>query len=625
MQLIKTLFFLLLSVQVIAQKLQLTLNQGRFTGSTSIVETPDRNLTYSSTVLPPALFFGAGKLGNLTSLSPTKGLIWSNDYQFPKTAFPFSLANEPDGGYLWSGLVFDDARSFFLSRLDAQGNVIWANQYGSNASIDTINQGQTQSLALSDGNFMLAGGAGVFANDLRNNDLLLAKIAPDGDQIWLKRYCFSCAGDIETTFGSVAEAPDGGFLICGSYLEQTFDGQRVLLIKTDASGKAQWVKTYFDAQSTSFLSDETGRQAAYLPNGNIALIANQDDFAANSGALIAEIKPNGDLIRASRIKVNPASQYSLSLNELLIEDDNALTIAAGVTQDSTPSVSIEQNLLFQIRLDGSIVWQRNYYDEVLEGFGTAQSDVTKKATGGYAYLTNNANGFDELFQVLSLTDETGVNGCELPIDLKVQNNVQLTQETETITELSGNNPTPFQMVKVDFPLVINTPIADFPKDTFICQPDTVVLRVDGQNIDSYLWSTGQTSPEIAVSAPGKYTVTVRNDLLCYEATDTIDVAEKVDCIPVVMDTLMVGIPNAFTPNSDNENERFRPIGQGFITESLQIFNRWGGLIYQSMDANAAWDGRVRGADAPVDVYVYVIRLKENGATKQYVGEVTLLR
>jgi gliding motility-associated-like protein len=609
-----------------AQTLQLTLNQGRLTGSNGIVETANGDLTYSNTVLPPAIFFGAGKLGNLSSLSPTKGLIWSNDYRFPKTAFPFTLTNLPSGGgYLWSGVVFDNDRSMFLARLDADGNTLWSNQYGATGSVDTINQGMSHSVALSDGNFILAGGAGAFANDLRDNDLLMAKIDPLGAQIWAKRYCFSCAGNTETIFNDVAAAPDGGFLICGSYLDGAFSGQEILLIKTDSLGNTQWVKTYSDPQSASFSSNENGREVQYLPNGNIVLIANQEDLFVNSGAFLTEIKPNGDLIRTLRLRVKPAELYTLRLNKLLIEDNNTFTIAAGVKQDSTPNVSIEQNLLFQIRFDGTIPWQHNYNDEILQGFVTAESYVIATRSGGYAYMTNDAEGLDELFQVLVLTDAKGENGCQLPVDIKVEANYPLTQKTKTVTTLTCNAPIPFPLIKVAFPLNITMPTACFPADTVICLPDTLTLSVIGQNIDSHTWSTGDSSAQITVNSPGQYIVTVRNDAFCFQATDTITIAEVVDCQTPMNDTLMVGIPNAFTPNADMSNDSFRPVGQNFTIESLQIFNRWGNLIYQALGTNAAWDGRVDGTEAPMDAYVYVIRLIENGATKQYVGEVTLLR
>jgi gliding motility-associated-like protein len=620
---ITTLICIFFSFVSLAQTFQIPLNQGRLTGASTIVETPQKLLTYSNVVLPPAIF-GAGKLGNLTTLSPLKGLVWSKDYQLPKTAFPLDLAVYQDG-YLWSGYVFDNARTLFLSRMDKDGKVLWSNQYGTTGSIDTVNQGAVQAIGLKDGNIILAGGPGAFANDLRVNDLLLIKIDQNGGQIWSKRFCFSCGGNVETVFGGVTEAPDGGFLITASMIEQTANGQKILLIKTDASGTTQWVRSYFDAGSAVFQSDENGIQANYLPNGNIVLMANQGDLFANSGGIVAEVKPNGDLIRSLRLRINPDALFTLRLNRLLVEGNNRFTIAAGVTQDSTPDVSVEKNLLFQINFDGNIPWQHNYNDEVLQGFVTADSDVVPKTGGGYAYITNDAEGLDELFQVLVLTDEIGGTGCELPTQISVETNFVLTQETKSVTQTNGDVPVAFPLIETAFAYNIDLPTVCFPKDTVFCRPDTLTLAVMGTNLDTYLWSTGANSPEIQVTEPGQYVITVRNTALCFEAIDTITIQEIADCQPVVIDTVMFGIPNAFAPNSDASNDTFRPIGQNFTIVSMQIYNRWGGLIYEDSGANAAWNGRVGDQDAPVDTYVYVLQLVEGGRQKQYVGDVTLLR
>ncbi|NBC08288.1 MAG: T9SS type B sorting domain-containing protein [Bacteroidetes bacterium] len=86
------------------------------------------------------------------------------------------------------------------------------------------------------------------------------------------------------------------------------------------------------------------------------------------------------------------------------------------------------------------------------------------------------------------------------------------------------------------------------------------------------------------------------------------------------------IPNAFSPNDDGRNDRFRvynvcPI-EGF---QLDIFNRWGGRVYQSDDVAQGWDGFVRGEQAPIGVYTYVVKLIENGQEKFISGELSLIR
>ena len=66
-------------------------------------------------------------------------------------------------------------------------------------------------------------------------------------------------------------------------------------------------------------------------------------------------------------------------------------------------------------------------------------------------------------------------------------------------------------------------------------------------------------------------------------------------------------PNAFTPNGDGTNDVFRPIGQCPVEEyRLQVFNRWGERIFESLGINEGWNGDVNGVAAPVDVYIYQV-------------------
>lgn len=69
------------------------------------------------------------------------------------------------------------------------------------------------------------------------------------------------------------------------------------------------------------------------------------------------------------------------------------------------------------------------------------------------------------------------------------------------------------------------------------------------------------------------------------------------------------IPNAFTPNGDNINDRFElRISENceLVKFSLQVFDRWGRMVYQSnsIDAEKAWDGRFENEDLQQGVYLF---------------------
>lgn len=87
------------------------------------------------------------------------------------------------------------------------------------------------------------------------------------------------------------------------------------------------------------------------------------------------------------------------------------------------------------------------------------------------------------------------------------------------------------------------------------------------------------------------------------------------------------IPNAFSPNGDGLNDRFRFIPVGIATyKFFRIFNRWGTEIYSSTDFRTGWDGTFKGAPAPVDTYIWILQGTDfNGKEIMKKGTVTLVR
>jgi len=86
------------------------------------------------------------------------------------------------------------------------------------------------------------------------------------------------------------------------------------------------------------------------------------------------------------------------------------------------------------------------------------------------------------------------------------------------------------------------------------------------------------------------------------------------------------IPNAFTPDGDMINDKFRAVLRGDVeVVEMRVYSRWGQVVY-SANNNEGWDGMFRGNLSPPDVYAYffVFRLP-NGRTFQEKGDVTLLR
>jgi gliding motility-associated-like protein len=81
------------------------------------------------------------------------------------------------------------------------------------------------------------------------------------------------------------------------------------------------------------------------------------------------------------------------------------------------------------------------------------------------------------------------------------------------------------------------------------------------------------------------------------------------------------IPNVFSPNGDNSNDVYLVKYTGNQPFLLNIFDRWGSLIFNEQDKNMGWDGKFDGKPVPEGVYYFVVTV----GSKSYTGIVTLMR
>ncbi|MDG1797044.1 MAG: gliding motility-associated C-terminal domain-containing protein [Flavobacteriales bacterium] len=86
-------------------------------------------------------------------------------------------------------------------------------------------------------------------------------------------------------------------------------------------------------------------------------------------------------------------------------------------------------------------------------------------------------------------------------------------------------------------------------------------------------------------------------------------------------------PTAFSPDGDGINDLFKVYGQGMSDFKIEIFNRWGQMIYKSFELSKGWDGTFKGKNLPTGSYVYKIKTSEYSEDKKLVktGTVALVR
>jgi gliding motility-associated-like protein len=91
------------------------------------------------------------------------------------------------------------------------------------------------------------------------------------------------------------------------------------------------------------------------------------------------------------------------------------------------------------------------------------------------------------------------------------------------------------------------------------------------------------------------------------------------------------IPNSFTPDSDDLNDTWGPKGTNYEYESynVQVYDRWGKMVWQTDNPNNYWDGIDQSSLEPVKqgTYIYQFILKQFNTfePKQITGSITLYR
>lgn len=74
-------------------------------------------------------------------------------------------------------------------------------------------------------------------------------------------------------------------------------------------------------------------------------------------------------------------------------------------------------------------------------------------------------------------------------------------------------------------------------------------------------------------------------------------------------------PTAFSPNGDGLNDTFGVTARFIDKFHLQVFNRWGELIYYSENPDERWDGTHKGVTVPTGTYALVIQAEDKTGRK----------
>ncbi|WP_422105316.1 choice-of-anchor L domain-containing protein [Winogradskyella sp.] len=229
------------------------------------------------------------------------------------------------------------------------------------------------------------------------------------------------------------------------------------------------------------------------------------------------------------------------------------------------------------------------------------------------------------------------------------------------------------------------PIVDI-ENQVICLDNLplVVSANTNHPTDQYLWSTGETIPEIEITEVGTYWVTVTTEFGCQDTrvfdvseseSAVIDVVETIDfsdpnniimtvsgigdylyqlndlpvqtsnvfinvplgyntvtiidgngCAEVTREVLVIDAPKHMTPNGDGDFDTWHIVGIETLPGTvIRIFDRYGKVLKELRHNTFGWDGTVNGNKMPAGDYWYVADVVQNGRRFQIKGHFALRR
>ncbi len=173
-------------------------------------------------------------------------------------------------------------------------------------------------------------------------------------------------------------------------------------------------------------------------------------------------------------------------------------------------------------------------------------------------------------------------------------------------------------------IVLQLPLADAGPDQSIFLAGEVTLggSPSGPAGSSFIWSPDSLVSQANAPNP---TADLSSTTLFVLSVTTPDGCTGLDSVLITVVPRVI-IPSGFTPNGDGSNDVWQidHIDQ-FPDCTVEVYNRWGELLFTSTGYAIPWDGRYNDGLVPVGTYYYAIELNDERFPEPYTGPLTVIR
>jgi gliding motility-associated-like protein len=534
-------------------------------------------------------------------------------------------------------------------KVNNQGTIVWTRIFGK-VFVPEKSTDITDIIETGDGDYILT------VNHVgQNNANILERIDKDGNLKWTTTFTSPNVrvglGDVHvkrlrngelivaTTIVILNGTPKHGFFIVGI---------------SEESGLAIWERTIFniDTLSTRFKSFADVVNITELPNSDLSFISSYADtpylYFHNTTQVINIITDNiGRLKKVHSYKGTVPTLYASAATALgsggdqLILMDNADAplfmyldatgqikwkksyAGMGRSQETRTMFATQQGFYFfsfthnggskdlnlvKTDLQGnascieaplSII-----HGNVTSSFKEQSFDLTSDQTQARWYTVSAVSMIDYLIDTVVKCRKTCCTDIvRLAPSIHLCNKSSYTLPNNDLVNASGIYTAVYKTSKGCDSIVFHEvnfskhPQVDLGPNTCLNKQDSIVIKtVAGQG--TYNWMNVQgNSPSFTVKQPGTYWVSVTNG--CGTTRDSITVYDRCQ-----FDFYM---PNAFTPNGDNNNDHFKiPSLNKNRLIKFTIYNRYGQVVFETTDIKKGWDGTYKNKRQSTGTYVYYI-------------------
>ena len=174
-------------------------------------------------------------------------------------------------------------------------------------------------------------------------------------------------------------------------------------------------------------------------------------------------------------------------------------------------------------------------------------------------------------------------------------------------------------IQVNFAI---SPTVNLGNDTTLCIGESLTLTAPTALIN-YKWQDESQNPDFVVTTDGMYWL-----------TSTIDNCSSQDSISITFENCEppkkceAYLPNSFSPNGDGINDALQLLTDCELQFfEMEVYDRWGSLVFSTTDVRQAWDGTVNGELLDTGVYLWTVRYQflEQDLPVEKVETVTIIR